>query len=73
MVELNVININDKEYFEIENIKGKTNTYYYYGNEENPDDFKIYKAADGDEFFLEELNYSELNEAFQLFNEKHHK
>ena len=52
MVELNVININGKEYFEIENIKGKTNTYYYYGNEENPDDFKIYKAADGDEFFF---------------------
>ena len=73
MIELNVIDIDGKEYFEIEYIKGKTNTYYYYGNEENPEDFKIFKCViKEDQEFLEELNYDEFNEAAKLFNEKHH-
>ena len=73
MIELNVIDIDGKQYFEIEYIKGKTNTYYYYGNEENPEDFKIFKGViKDDQEFLEELNYDEFNEAAKLFNEKHH-
>lgn len=70
MIELNTMEIDGKTYFEIETIKGKENEYIYYGNEDNTEDYKIYKLKDDD---LLELNYDEINEAFTLFNEKHRK
>lgn len=74
MLNLNAIEIDGKEYFEIEGIKGKENTYYYYGNEINPEDFKIFKLKVIDnEDFLEEPDSFELEEAFNLFNAKHRK
>ena len=70
MIELNTMEIDGKTYFEIETIKGKENEYIQYGNEDNTEDYKIYKLKDDD---LLELNYDEINEAFTLFNEKHRK
>ena len=43
MVDLNIVEIDGKDYFEIESIQGKKNLYYYYGNENDPEDFKIFK------------------------------
>ena len=63
MIELNVIDIDGKQYFEIEYIKGKTNTYYYYGNEENPEDFKIFKGVikDDQELFFLKVDGESMN------------
>lgn len=72
MIDLNIVEIDGKDYFEIESIKGKENLYYYYGNENDPEDFKIFKLKkENNEEYLDDLSYVEIAEAFKLFNEKH--
>ena len=72
MVDLNIVEIDGKDYFEIESIQGKKDLYYYYGNENDPEDFKIFKLEkENNEEYLADLSYAEIDEAFKLFNEKH--
>lgn len=69
MKEVEVINIDDKEYALIDTIKSEENTYNYFVNTENVMDFCILKEDAEDYISLD--NESEFNKALSLYKDKH--
>lgn len=67
-VELNVINVNNKDYFLMDTLVGK-NTYYYFSNIKDANDIIVLKDK-GDDFISLD-NDMEIDYAFSLFYEKH--
>lgn len=69
MKEVEIINIDDKEYALIDTIKSEENTYNYFVNTENAMDFCILKEDVEDYISLD--NEAEFNKALSLYKEKH--
>ena len=69
MKELEIINIDNKEYALIDTIKSEENTYNYFINTEDTMDFCILKESDEDYISLD--NESEFNKALSLYKDKH--
>lgn len=67
-IELNLININDKEYFLIDTLVGK-NTYYYFSNIKDANDVIVLK--DNDDNFISLDSDMERDYALSLFYEKY--
>ena len=67
-VEMNVLQVNGKDYFLMDSIIGK-NTYYYFSNIKDANDIMVLKEQ-GDNFISLDSN-SERDYAFSLFYEKH--
>ena len=67
-VELNVININDRDYFLMDTLVGKS-TYYYFSNIKDASDIIVLKDK-GDDFVSLDSDI-ETDYALSLFYEKH--
>ena len=71
-VEVNTMEIDGKEFFEVDILSNNSNRYGYYAEINNPKNIRVYKVVnDGDEEYLEDVNSNELVEAFRLFNVKY--
>lgn len=71
-IEVNTMEIDGKEFFEVDVISGNKNKYDFFAEIDNPENIKVYKIiTENGEEFLEDVNSNELVEAFKLFNVKY--
>lgn len=66
-VEMQVLSINDKDYFLLDSLKEKNN-YYYFSNVKDDSDILVMKEQNSDLLLLD--NEFELDMALSLFYEK---
>ena len=71
-VEVNTMEIDGKEFFELDVLSNDKNKYDFFAEINNPKNIKVYKLIEENgEEFLEDVNSIELVEAFRLFNIKY--
>lgn len=71
-VDVNIIDINGKEFFEIDILNDCDIRYDFFAEIDNPENIRVYKlVTDNGEDYLEDVNGIELVEAFKLFNKKY--
>lgn len=72
-VEMSVIELDGKQYFLVDILRGDKNIYYYFSNLEDNKDVRVLKEKkEGDEeYFVSLDNDSEIDYAFSLFYEKY--
>ena len=71
-VEVNTMEIDGKEFFEVDILSNDRNKYNFFAEINNPKNIKVYKLIEENgEEYLEDVNSVELVEAFRLFNIKY--